>query len=91
MLLASIGWFRDVLPARSARSTSTHGQKRQQFPAYRKSIEHIPVSPMHRKIVPVETFQFTTGLKGGIAGGTAMILPGDDLQPASGTTASGTR
>ena len=26
-------------------------------------------------MIPVETFQFTTGLKGGIAGGIAMIVP----------------
>jgi hypothetical protein len=30
---------------------------------------------MHRKMIPVETFRFTTGLKGGIAGGIAMIVP----------------
>ena len=28
-----------------------------------------------RKIIPVETFQITTGIKGGIAGGIAMAVP----------------
>jgi hypothetical protein len=40
-----------------------------------KSIDLLPVGPLHRKMVPVETFQFTTGLKGGVAGGIAMIVP----------------
>jgi hypothetical protein len=30
---------------------------------------------MHRKILPVETFQIITGIKGGIAGGIAMTVP----------------
>ncbi|HEX4285315.1 MAG TPA: hypothetical protein VHZ28_09480 [Terracidiphilus sp.] len=74
VLLASIGWFRNVLPVEAHEYVDAQPET-SQFPVYRKSIEHIPVSPMHRKIVPVETFQFTTGLKGGFAGGTAMILP----------------
>jgi hypothetical protein len=74
VLLASIGWFRNVLPVEAHEYVDAQPET-SQVPVYRKSIEHIPVSPMHRKIVPVETFQFTTGLKGGFAGGTAMILP----------------
>jgi hypothetical protein len=30
---------------------------------------------MHRKILPIESFQITSGLKGGIAGGIAMTIP----------------
>lgn len=69
-----IGWFRNVLPVEAAEFVEAKAEP-VQIPIYRKSIEHLPVSPMHRKIVPVETFQFTTGLKGGIAGGIAMIVP----------------
>lgn len=74
VILASIGWFRNVLPVEAHEYVEATAEPAQ-IPLYRKSIEHLPVSPMHRKIVPVETFQFTTGLKGGFAGGTAMILP----------------
>ncbi len=28
-----------------------------------------------RKILPIETFRITTGIRGGIAGGTAMVVP----------------
>ena len=30
---------------------------------------------MHRKLLPVETYKFTAGIKGGIAGGIAMSIP----------------
>jgi hypothetical protein len=30
---------------------------------------------MHRKILPIESFQITSGLKGGLAGGIVMTLP----------------
>jgi len=69
-----VGWFRNVLPVEAAEFVEAKDEP-VQIPIYRKSIEHLPVGPMHRKIVPVETFQFTTGLKGGIAGGIAMIVP----------------
>jgi hypothetical protein len=34
-----------------------------------------PVSGVPRKILPIETFNITTGIRGGIAGGTAMVVP----------------
>ena len=30
---------------------------------------------MHRKFLPIETFRVTTGIRGGIAGGLAMVVP----------------
>lgn len=73
-VFAVIGWFCNVLPVEAAEFVEAKGEA-VQIPIYRKSIEHLPIGPMHRKVVPVETFQFTTGLKGGFAGGTAMIAP----------------
>ena len=35
----------------------------------------LPSGSTSRKIIPVETFQITTGIKGGIAGGIAMAVP----------------
>ena len=35
----------------------------------------LPSSEMHRKIIPIETFSITAGIKGGIAGGIAMTVP----------------
>ena len=73
-VFAAIGWFCNVLPVEAAEFVNAEAEPIQ-IPIYRKSIEHLPVGPMHRKIVPVETFQFTTGIRGGIAGGIAMIVP----------------
>lgn len=69
-----IGWFCNVLPVEAAEFVEADAEPIQ-IPLHRKSIEHLPVGPMHRKILPVETFQFTTGIRGGIAGGIAMIVP----------------
>ena len=34
-----------------------------------------PASEIPRRILPIETFRLTTGIRGGIAGGTAMVVP----------------
>jgi hypothetical protein len=74
MLLSCVGWFRNVLPVEAHEYVEAEPEL-VQVPAFSKSIEYIPISPMHRKIVPTERFQFTTGIRGGIAGGIAMIFP----------------
>ncbi len=73
-LCSVVGWFRAVLPV-EAHEIVEAPEVPIQIASLRTSIEQLPVSPLHRKIIPVETFQFTTGLKGGIAGGIAMIVP----------------
>jgi hypothetical protein len=74
MLLSAIGWFRNVLPVEAHEYVEAEPDP-MQVPSFRSSIEYLPAGPMHRKMIPVETFQFTTGLRGGIAGGIAMIVP----------------
>jgi hypothetical protein len=74
MLLSAIGWFRNVLPVEAHEYVEAEPDP-MQVPSFRSSIEYLPAGPMHRKMIPVETFQFTTGLQGGIAGGIAMIVP----------------
>jgi hypothetical protein len=73
-LAAAIGWFCAVIPVEAHEIVDIEPAPTQIVSA-RTSIERLPVGAMHRKIIPVETFQFTTGLKGGIAGGVAMIIP----------------
>jgi hypothetical protein len=73
-LISVVGWFRAVLPV-EAHEIVEAPEVPIHIASMRTSIEQLPASPMHRKIIPVETFQFTTGLKGGIAGGIAMIVP----------------
>jgi hypothetical protein len=74
IVLASIGWFRNVLPVEAHEYVEAKPDP-MQIHSFRSAIEYIPVGPMHRKILPVERFHFTTGIRGGIAGGIAMILP----------------
>jgi len=37
--------------------------------------ERLSGDVMHRKVLPVETFSITAGIRGGIAGGFAMLVP----------------
>ena len=73
-LAASFGWFRAVLPDEAHLMVETSDEVIE-ISSARKSIDRLPLDPLHRKMVPVETFRITTGLKGGIAGGIAMIVP----------------
>jgi hypothetical protein len=41
----------------------------------RSTLAQLPIDDRHRKLLPVETFRLTSGIKGGIAGGIAMIVP----------------
>jgi len=74
IVLSSIGWFRNVLPVEAHEYVEVQPDPALPL-SFRNAIEYIPVSSMHRKILPVERFHFTTGIRGGIAGGIAMILP----------------
>lgn len=73
-LAGSIGWFRNVLPEEDHLMVEAV-EEPVVIESARKSIERLPIGPLHRKMIPVETFQITTGIKGGIAGGIAMIVP----------------
>lgn len=73
-IAASYKWFRAVLPEEAHEMVPVQDEQIV-LVSSRKSIEKLPLSPVHRKMVPMETFRFTTGLKGGVAGGIAMIVP----------------
>jgi hypothetical protein len=73
-LAGAVGWFRQVLPH----------EAHEQIPVIveavvietaRSEVEHIVVDEHHREHFPVETYPVLSGLKGGIAGGLAMIPP----------------
>ena len=69
-----VGWFRQVLPyeAHEEIKVSTVEVK---VLSSRTIATRQTASPPQRKIIPVETFQIITGIKGGIAGGLAMTVP----------------
>ncbi len=78
-----VGWFRQVLPHEQHVSVSIRDEQ-VEIASLRTLIQHPPhaASESPRKILPVETFLISNGIKGGIAGGTAMVVPATYLQPA---------
>lgn len=72
-LLAAHGWFRQVLPHEQ------HEELRIASHRVEISLSRIAVARLqgssHQQVQPVETFSLLAGLYGGIAGGTAMIVP----------------
>jgi hypothetical protein len=74
MLFGCIGWFRQVLPHEQHEEVPVVGQP-VTIESSRALVERIVLSPEHRAHLPVETYPVTSGIKGGIAGGIAMIVP----------------
>lgn len=76
-IAGAVGWALQVLPheaheavpVSSVEITVTTTRTVMEHPARR------PASHAPRTILPIETFRITTGIRGGIAGGVAMIVP----------------
>ncbi len=73
-VLGSVGWFRQVLPVEQHEAVAMQAEQIQIY-STRVSVDRLAIAPSHRKILPIEVFHITTGLKGGIAGGIAMTVP----------------
>ncbi len=74
MLAGCIGWFRQVLPHEQHEEVPILDQP-VTIASPRALVERIRLSPEHRARLPIETYPVISGIKGGIAGGIAMILP----------------
>jgi hypothetical protein len=73
-LRAIFGWFFDVLPHEQHIDVPVEAGILE-ITTSRTARDQLPVSENHRKLLPVETFKITSGIKGGIAGGIAMVVP----------------
>src|SRR5580704_10157502 len=73
-IAGSIGWFRQVLP-HEAHETVPVEEHEVTIASTRTHVTRIEVSEEHRAHLPVETYPVLSGIKGGIAGGIAMIFP----------------
>ena len=73
-IIGSVGWFLQVLP-HEAHDSIVVTTEDVQIVTTRTMAARLPVDDMHRKILPIETFQITSGLKGGLIGGLAMTVP----------------
>ncbi len=68
------GWFFDVFPHEKHIQVPVEPTV-MDIASTRTSIAQLPVSDRHRKLLPIETFSVMAGVKGGIVGGIAMIVP----------------
>ncbi|MGO9435160.1 MAG: hypothetical protein ACLPH3_12665 [Terracidiphilus sp.] len=76
MLFGCIGWFRQVLPHEQHEEVPV-ADLPVTIATSRALVERIRLSPEHRAHLPIETYPVTSGIKGGIAGGFAMIVPAE--------------
>jgi len=77
---SAVGWFLQLFPHEAHEAVRIAETE-----AYRPTSERTLPERSHavveesgeapRKVLPIETFHITTGIRGGIAGGVAMILP----------------
>ncbi len=75
MLIGCVGWFRDVLPVEQVEhlpvvtETVTVHSRRSRVARLQAGDERV------RAAIPIESYPISSGIKGGIAGGIAMIFP----------------
>jgi hypothetical protein len=74
ILAGCVGWFREVLPHQHHVAVPVKVQKFE-FTTIRTKIARIQVDESHRARLPIHTPSVMAGVKGGIAGGAAMIVP----------------
>ena len=73
-LRSMVGWYFDVLPHEQHVSVPVQADVIE-ITSTRTTREQLPIDANHRKLLPVETFSVMSGVKGGIVGGIAMIVP----------------
>jgi hypothetical protein len=74
ILSGSIGWFRQVLPHEEHENVPVVVQP-VTITTTRRIVERLQLGPEQRAYLPIETYPVLSGIKGGIAGGIAMIFP----------------
>jgi hypothetical protein len=71
---SAIGWFFEVLPHEHHVYVDVEAEELP-IESLRTTDERLPLDERHRKLIPIETFSVAAGIKGGLVGGTAMIVP----------------
>ncbi len=72
----AVGWFREVLPHEAHENVPVKTEVVSFHPAPGR-VARIELSERHRAQLPLETFPISSGIKGGIAGGIAMVIPAE--------------
>jgi hypothetical protein len=73
-LPAIVGWFSEVVPDEHHIYVPVQADV-VEIKTTRARLSQLPIDERHRKLLPLETFSVMAGVKGGIAGGIAMIVP----------------
>lgn len=74
VICGCVGWFREVLPQEHHEAVAVVPVI-EEVVSTRVGVARLEVSARHRAHLPVESYPIASGLKGGIAGGIAMIIP----------------
>jgi hypothetical protein len=75
-IVAAVGWFRNVLPHEAHEDVVVE----EEFIALltpAEKVARIEVDETHRAQLPLHTFSLSSAIKGGIAGGIAMVIPAE--------------
>ncbi len=75
-VISALGWFRNVLPHEAHEDVPVAKELFSFVPVY-ENVARIEVGQTHRAQLPLETFPVSSGIKGGIAGGLAMVIPAE--------------
>jgi hypothetical protein len=73
-LRSMVGWFFEVLPHERHVTVAVQTEEIK-ISSTRTARRAAPLGEDHRKLLPIETFSITAGIKGGIVGGVAMVVP----------------
>jgi hypothetical protein len=75
-VVSAVGWFRDVLPHEQHEDIEVTDTVAAVVSASGR-VARIETGETHRAQLPLQTFPISSGIKGGIAGGIAMIVPAE--------------
>jgi hypothetical protein len=75
-VIGVVGWFREVLPHEAHEQVEIEEEFVALFTPTEK-VARIEVDETHRAQLPLEHFSMWSGIKGGIAGGIAMVIPAE--------------
>ncbi len=75
-IVSIAGWFRNVFPHEAHEDVEVE-EEIVSLVTPREHVARIEVDETHRAQLPLQTFSFASGIKGGIAGGIAMVIPAE--------------
>jgi len=71
-----VGWFRQVLPHEAHEQVEVE-EEFVSLVSLSEKVARIEVDETHRAQLPLQTFSLASAIKGGIAGGIAMVIPAE--------------